>query len=544
MDNKRLILAVSLSMVVVFAWQFFFAPPPAEQPAKQEQKTASVNSGTKTNLTESAAPAQPEISSQDFVPTKGRKVTVETPLYTAVFNTEGGILESFILKNYKQTIEDDSPDVDMVGPKAIAKGPMGVIITRKGTEIHTWLKGQWAFQGSNLDLESGKQSLVFTGQAGDYRLERKLTFDASTYLITEDLTVTNLGATGEEGSVAFTAAATSMTAEDDRYNPTRIAWLNEKGRDDESSRDDLKEEGVEAADQLKWSAVLSNYFMFAVVPESSDSVMFSGVQDNIFRMAVQTPTTLMPNVAKTFKTSYYVGPCERDMLAKMPGDLESAVDFGWFDFLAKPLLLALDYLYGYVHNYGIAIIILTILIKGIFWPLSQKSYQSMERMKKLQPMITKLREKYGDDKQQLQKETMALYKTYKVNPAGGCVPMLLQIPVFFGLYKALLGAIELRHAPFITHLPFTDMVWLADLSAKDPYYISPIIMGATMFLQQLMTPTAGDPTQKKIMMFMPLVFTFIFLNFPSGLVVYWMLNNLLSIGQQWLMIAKNKKKEA
>ena len=180
------------------------------------------------------------------------------------------------------------------------------------------------------------------------------------------------------------------------------------------------------------------------------------------------------------------------------------------------------------------------IIKLLFWPLSHKSYKSMEQMKKLQPMMAKIREKYADDREKMNSEIMQLYKTYKVNPAGGCVPMLLQIPVFFALYQALLGAIELRHAAFITHLPFTDMIWLADLSAKDPYYITPLVMGATMFLQQRMSPPMGDPMQAKIMMFMPVVFTFLFLNFPSGLVVYWLVNNVLSIAQQWLMIRKSK----
>jgi YidC/Oxa1 family membrane protein insertase len=198
----------------------------------------------------------------------------------------------------------------------------------------------------------------------------------------------------------------------------------------------------------------------------------------------------------------------------------------------------LNFFYKYTGNYGIAIIILTIIIKIIFWPLSQKSYKSMNKMKKIQPMMTKIKEKYKDDRQKMNEEMMRLYKTYKVNPAGGCLPMLVQIPVFIALYQALLSAIELRHAPFIYNLPFTDIVWLADLSAKDPLYITPLIMGATMFIQQKMTPSPGDPTQAKVMLFMPVVFTFIFLTFPAGLVVYWLANNVLSIGQQWWMLKK------
>ncbi len=226
-------------------------------------------------------------------------------------------------------------------------------------------------------------------------------------------------------------------------------------------------------------------------------------------------------------------------LEKLPNNLGAAINYGWLDFLAKPLVIALNYFYKYTHNYGIAIIILTIVIKILFWPLSHKSYKSMEQMKKIQPLMQQLKEKYKDDKQKLNEEMMRLYKTYKINPAGGCVPMLLQIPVFIALYEALLSAIELRHSPFIYHLPFTNIVWLADLSAKDPLYITPIFMGITMFIQQKMTPTSGDPTQAKLMLLMPIFLTFLFLNFPSGLVVYFITNNILSIIQQWWMLKKN-----
>lgn len=539
MDNKRLLLAVSLSMLVVFAWQFFFAPPPPQQPAQK----AGISDPAQQTADMGASDA-PAVDSQDFIPTEGRTVTVDTPLYTAVFNSQGGVLESFVLKNYREAITPDSPNVDIVGAKTVAKGPMGIIVSSKGKEIHTWLNGQWAYEGDDLNVQSGKQSLVFTGQSGDYRLERRLTFDSASYLIEEDLTITNLGASGLEASVSFTAAAQAMSDKDNSYNPTRVAWYNDAGREEITDRDDIRAGEASTGNLLKWAAIHSNYFMFAIVPEEPNAVMYSGVQDNIFRMAVEEPATLMPNVSKTLKASYFAGPCERSMLENMPANLKSVVDFGWFDMLARPLLTALNFLNGYVHNYGIAIILLTILIKIVFWPLSQKSYESMERMKKLQPMITKLKDKYGDDKQKLQQETMALYKTYKVNPAGGCLPMVVQIPVFFGLYKALMGGIELRHAPFIQHLPFTDITWLADLSAKDPFYITPVVMGLTMVLQQLMTPSTGDKMQRYMMLAMPVAFTFIFVNFASGLVVYWLMNNVLSIGQQWLMIAKNKKKAA
>ncbi|WP_319542603.1 membrane protein insertase YidC [uncultured Pseudodesulfovibrio sp.] len=541
-EQIRLVIALVLSFIVIFGWQYLTGPSAEEQAtmaqkaAEAQKKTALLTQQAETAATE-AAPAT------DFIPTAGTKVTVDTPLYTAVFNSQGGIVEQFILKNYKDTIEPDSPNVDLIGSKAFAKGPLGLILTKNDKEYHTWKRGEWSFSGSDVTIGAtdGAKTLTFTGQSGGFRIERILTFHPDTYLIEESTTVTNLTATGVEGSLSYTAAAKSMSAEDDRYNPTKVAFLTKDGREEMDDRDDLKEKGLSAPGNLKWGAIESNYFLFAVTPGSDNTSLSAGVQDDIFRMAVTDKATFMPNVAKTLKASYFIGSTDRAMLATMPNELADAVNFGWFDVLAKPLLIGLNFFYGYIGNYGIAIIILTIIIKLIFWPLSQKSYASMEQMKKLQPMVQKLREKYGDDKQRLNQETMALYKTYKVNPMGGCLPMVVQIPVFFGLYKALLGAVELRHAPFIAHVPFTDLPWLADLSAKDPYYITPIIMGASMFLQQKMTPSAGDPTQQKIMLFMPLIFTFMFLQFPSGLVIYWLFNNLLSIGQQ-LMIARSTRK--
>jgi len=544
-EQIRLVIALVLSFGVIFGWQYFTAPSAEEQAemarktAQAEQKAAALTESAPAAAAETAAPAA------DFKPTAGTPVTVDTPLYTAVFNSQGGILEKFVLKNYRDTIDADSPNVDLIGDKAFGKGPFGLILSKGDKEFHTWKRGQWSFSGNDLVLgeADGTKTLTFTGQSDGFQIERTLTFHADTYLIEESATVTNLTATGIEGSLSFTAAAKSMSAEDDRYNPTRIAYLTDNGREEEEDREDLQEKGVASTGSLKWGAIESNYFLFAIIPGSDETLLAAGMDNGVFRMAVSEDATFMPNVSKTLKASYFLGSTDRTMLAKMPNELSDAVNFGWFDILAKPLLIGLEFFYGYVHNYGIAIILLTIVIKLLFWPLSQKSYGSMEQMKKLQPMVAKLREKYGDDKQRLNQETMALYKTYKVNPMGGCLPMVVQIPVFFGLYKALLGAVELRHAPFIEYLPFTDLPWLADLSAKDPYYITPVVMGATMFLQQKMTPSAGDPTQQKIMLLMPAIFTFMFLQFPSGLVIYWLLNNVLSIGQQ-LMIARKTKATA
>jgi len=220
----------------------------------------------------------------------------------------------------------------------------------------------------------------------------------------------------------------------------------------------------------------------------------------------------------------YAGPKDYDRLKELNVGLEHIIDFGFFSILARPLFWILKLFYRFMGNYGWAIVLLTIVVRIPFIPLLSKGQKSMNKLKELQPRLNEIREKYKKDPQRMQKEMMEIYRKYKVNPMGGCLPILLQIPVFFALYKVLMIAIELRGAPF--------MLWIRDLSAKDPYYILPIVMGITMVIQQKMTPTSVDPRQNKIMMFMPVIFTFLFLNFASGLVLYWLVNNILSIAQQ------------
>lgn len=280
---------------------------------------------------------------------------------------------------------------------------------------------------------------------------------------------------------------------------------------------------------VKWIAQEDKYFFSSIVPkvQIEDSKVWSKNADAL--VALKLPA----GVSNYF---IYTGPKEYDTLKKYGFGLEHIVDFGFFSILARPLFWVLKIFYSISHNYGIAIIILTILVRIPFIPLINKGQRSMKKLQDIQPKMAELREKYKNDPQRMQKELMELYKKHKVNPMGGCLPMLLQIPVFFALYKVLLIAIELRNAPF--------MLWIKDLSVKDPYYILPIIMGATMVIQQKMTPSTMDPTQQKIMMIMPIVFTFMFLTFPSGLVLYWLVNNVLSIAQQWYMNKKLAKQPA
>jgi len=287
---------------------------------------------------------------------------------------------------------------------------------------------------------------------------------------------------------------------------------------------------------VSWAGFEKKYFVAAIIPQqpSLTNLIMSKDAQNLVSIDLEGPKNIiLPGQFGTYGYTLYLGPKEYATLKAEGVGLENSINFGsWLKWLALPLLTALKYAYQYAQNYGMAIIILTLLIKIVLWPLGNISYKSMKEMQKLQPKIKEIQERHKDDKGKMNQEVMALYKTYKVNPMSGCLPILVQLPVFLGLYKALLYSIELRHAPFY--------LWIHDLSAKDPYYITPLVMGATMFLQQKMSPTpGGDQMQAKMMMWMPVIFTFMFLNFPSGLVIYWLFNNIISIGQQYYV---NKRK--
>ncbi|AGW14710.1 membrane protein insertase YidC [Megalodesulfovibrio gigas] len=538
-DQKRLIVAVVLSLGVLLGWGYFFPAPKAPPPVVNA--TASNTTQAQSSPAEQfAAPVTPE-------PVKtvtGTPVVVQSPLYKAVFNSAGGWCSTFQLHRYQVSIADGAPDVDLVAQGASAAHPMGVLLSKYPTwDVFSWgpALGADGQPVSELNLADGKNAtLSFVGEAAGIRLKRTLTFDPSTYYIAESLTIHNVSEDAKQvGDVRFTMAVLPFTADGDSYNVTRVAAYDDEGFKEDQDKDDLREKGFQRDLGVRWGGIISNYFMAVVAPvdPSAPGQFLAKIEDGIFRTTLSKPADqLAPGAETTLQMGYYLGPKDPVYLNELPGNLAAAIDYGFFSVIAKPLLVALNYFYSLVGNYGVAIILLTVCVKILFWPLSAKSYKSMEQMKKLQPMMAKIREKHGDDRQKMNEEMMSLYKTYKVNPAGGCLPMLLQIPVFIGLYQALLGAIQLRHAPFISHVPFTDLVWLADLSAKDPYYVTPLVMGATMFLQQKLSPPPGDPTQAKIMMLMPVIFTFMFLNFPAGLVVYWLVNNVLSIAQQkWML---------
>lgn len=549
METKRLVLTIVLCVLIFVGYNFVamkmgWLPEPSQQPAEKTQQAPET-----AKPAESGDPSSAETKLAAFVPTEGRLITVETPLYKAVFHSAGGILRSFSLKKFKVSLMENSPQVGIVSEAAAGQAPLGLLIDG----LPTWAGTPWAFEGQDLVLdESGFGVLKFSTEINGMRVVRELAFSGTSYVIDEKVRLQS--PESRSIKVAFTFGASSLASEkspstfaqlryfvfggeppvpeESQYNPTRVAWFQDNSFSEEGSASSLSP-GKLIQGKVSWMGVMNNYFMGAVSMSDASASAKGRFIDGIYHVLIgKTGVTVPAGGEAVEECSYFLGPKDAKQLEATPNHLDKALDYGFFSVIAKPLVYLLDFLYGYVHNYGVAIILMTVLIKAIFWPLSQKSYKSMQQMKQLQPLIAKIREKHADDKETMNREVMQLYKTYKVNPAGGCLPILVQIPVFFGLYQALLNAIELRHASFITYLPFTDKLWLADLSSPDPFLITPLVMGATMFLQQKMTPAAVDPTQAKVMMFMPVIFTVLFLGFPSGLVVYWLVNNVISIAQQ------------
>jgi YidC/Oxa1 family membrane protein insertase len=471
---------------------------------------------------------------------KGNLITVDTPLYKAKFNGTGGTLLSFELKQYtvRSAFDKAAPvaQVNMVELKAAQFAPLGILINNQ----HTWRNATWSYSGSeHLELGADqKDSITFVGKLGTLTVKRVLTFDAASYVLQEKLELQSTVA--QTVSLGYSLSTADLSGPEDYQKITQVARVQGGVFDEESDRSDLAN-GVSYGTNITWAGNMSNYFLAAMMPTDPAFRMDARFQDDVFTVALKRDEiNIAPETPLQSSLSYYFGPKHIDDLSSAPVDLTTSIDYGWFGWMSRPLMALLLFFNSFVDNYGVAIIILTILVKMVLWPLSYKSYKSMRGMKLIQPHVQKLREKYKDDKQRLQAETMQLYKTYKINPMGGCLPIFMQFPVFIGLYKALLNAFELRQASFIPYLPFTDKVWLADLSLADPYYITPLIMGATMFIQQKITPSTGDPMQAKIMLIMPIVFTFMFLNFPSGLVIYWLVSNVFSIAQQQWQFRQQK----
>jgi YidC/Oxa1 family membrane protein insertase len=534
--DKRALTAIVLSILVVFIYQTFFVkpPPPKEPQAVSTQAPAKpVTVQEKAPEPERKALPKAKPAAAPAV-TPEKEITVDTRLYTAVFTTKGGALKSLKLKDYRKAPAKDAALIDLVQIQPGMPGPLGLTFT--DSHIVVPADGMYETDAAVLDLMKSpdRNRLTLTQTYPDQiKIEKVYTFKPDGYDIEMEVRVHNLTYTPiSQNALLSWHEYVDPKAETDSYTHEGPVISVAKSVEREEVKK-IKAEKVFGPD-VSWGGFETKYFIAALIPQnpSLSSMVVSLDSRNMVTTSLRGPKHLIPaGQAGLFSYTLFLGPKDYSILKTLGVGLEDAIDFGsWMKWLAMPMLVVLKYINKFVNNYGITIIILTLLIKIAFWPLGNKSYKSMKEMQKLQPKLTELREKYKDDKQKIGQETMALYKAHKVNPLGGCLPMVVQIPVFFGLYKTLMYAIELRHAPFFW--------WIQDLSDKDPYYITPLIMGATMFIQQKMSPPAGDPMQQKVMLVLPVVFTFLFLTFPAGLVIYWLFNNILSIGQQYYIMKK------
>jgi len=557
--DKKTILAVVLSLGVFLAYQMFFStpPPPKQVAPAQESKQVSKDTAAKPPATPATAAAPKSAAEKEAAP---KDIKVETENYTAIFSTRGGALKSFQLKGYQKECTECTDDIypkiknfvtgqnqpakakskDLIELVAVNEAmPYPLAITFPETAAEIAADSIYDADVIKLDMKNAKekQRLVFSRIFnGKIKVEKIFTFNPDNYSIALDVKVSNLTDTPmtQIPHLNWYQYVDPKRAEDSYGHEGPVAYVSKSIKRKKVS--DISTD-TNLGPDVSWGGFENKYFMALIIPQdpSLTSINMSKDSSNMVSLDIKrTKSIIPPDQSGLFSYALFIGPKDYTLLKKQGISLEEAIEFDSFipglKWLSIALLFFVRFLHQYFSNYGVAIIILTILIKIIFWPLGNISYRSMKEMQKLQPKINELKEKYKNDKSKIGQETMAMYRSHKVNPMSGCLPILIQIPVFIGLYNTLLYAIELRHSPFFW--------WIQDLSAKDPYYITPIIMGATQLIQQKMTPTVGDPMQAKIMLLMPVVFTFIFLNFPAGLVIYWLLNNILSIGQQYYINRK------
>ncbi|MDA1022836.1 MAG: membrane protein insertase YidC [Proteobacteria bacterium] len=577
-DNKNLIMAVVLSIAILVGFETFFAkkpvtPPPGEKAGKQvaagKTPSAAIPAAVPTAAPSAQGAAIPSIpgtpQGTEFAASiqaalkKGPRVRINTPRLHGSLALTGGIIDDLTLANYRETLQPDSPEIVLLIPKGTEKAYFAQYgWVAPGGEPVPGADAVWQADGKTLSLET-PVTLTWDNGKG-LKFSRTFAIDKN-YMFSITQNVKN---TSPKPATlhSFGLISRRGTPEVTGFYILHEGLLGvSKNTLKEISYVDLKEQGqVKETAKGGWIGFTDKYWLAALVPDQNTQINSRYVyrkdqEKDIYQVDyLSAPITIAPGKSGEAKSHLFAGAKEVTVIDGYNENLgidrfDLAIDFGLFYFLTKPIFYALLYINEVVLNFGISIILLTLLIKLAFYPLANKSYTSMSAMKKLAPQMKKMRERYADDKTKLNEEMMALYKREKVNPASGCLPILIQIPVFFALYKVLFINIEMRHAPFFG--------WIKDLSAADPTTIFnlfglipwtppdflmigvwPLIMGISMFLQQKLNPQPTDPMQAKIFLFLPIMFTFLLARFPAGLVIYWAVNNVLSMSQQWLIMRR------
>ena len=460
----------------------------------------------------------------------GQIIKVETDLYRAEISSVGGDLVRLELLKHGGTLDRSKNFV------LFSRSSDHVYIAQSGLIGANLPNHQttYAAQAAEYRLGDGAATLEVRLEAGGgMKAAKTFRFHRNSYLIDVTHEASNTGATPVETFAYFQLVRDAKPPEGDSAmvpTYTGAAVYTEKDKFHKVAFGDIDKGKVAYTKNGNdgWIGILQHYFLGAWLPKNGSPREFytRQVPQNLYAAGVIIPGgVLAPGASTTLSMPLYAGPQEQEKLAALAPGLDLAVDYGWLTVIAAPLFWVLQWLHGWTGNWGVAIILLTVLIKLIFYPLSEASYRSMAKMRVVAPKMQRLKDQYGNDRQRMQQAMMELYKTEKINPLGGCLPIVVQIPVFIALYWVLLGSVEIRQAPFA--------LWIKDLSATDPYFILPILMGATMIIQTRLNPEPPDPVQAKVMKIMPIAFSIFFFFFPAGLVLYWLVNNILSIAQQW-----------
>jgi YidC/Oxa1 family membrane protein insertase len=575
-DFQRTVLWVFFGMSLFLLWDRWLvytgkpsmfgtasAPPvtaPAPSTAEPPSAPAAAGAPPSAIPAPSAAPAvAPSAVPSSPVPTVAKQppVIIETDLIRATIDPDGAVLKRVELLKEKVApdwtasgllglVTGKKDDTDRgvvlldVNPTRVYVAQTGVVGADPAYPNH---RSPFTVVDGPRKLEAGKDSLDLTlvSESGGVRLAKTYTFHRGRYDATVKHEVTNLGATPitpslymqilrdgnkpeGESALYYTYTGPVLFTEQDKFKKIEFSAI-------EKNKPELPK-----ASKDGWVGMIQHYFVTAWVPKEGEQREFYArtVDKNLYSIGMMQPLPgIAPQSSVTSSAQLYVGPQDQHALAQLAPGLDLVVDYGWLTFLAKPIFWLLEFLHRIVGNWGWAIVLLTVIIKAAFYPLSAASYKSMARMKEVTPRMMKLREQYGDDKAKLNAAMMELYKNEKINPLGGCLPILVQIPVFISLYWVLLASVEMRNAPW--------MLWVQDLATPDAWFILPVLMMATMWIQYKLNPTPPDPVQAKVMMFMPLIFGVMFFFFPAGLVLYWLTNNILSIAQQWYVTKQIEK---
>ncbi|EGQ9321309.1 membrane protein insertase YidC [Vibrio cholerae] len=536
MDSQRNILLIALALVSFLLFQQWqVAKNPAPQATQQAQSTG-------------AAPAPSFSDELDPTPAqnvaaKAKTITVSTDVLTLSIDTLGGDVVSAKLNQYSEELNSPESFVllqNTQGHQFIAQsglvGPQGIDVTSNN-------RPAYQVSADSFTLAEGQDELriPMTYQANGIDYTKTFILKRGSYAVDVVFDVANNS--GSEATLGMYAHLRQnlLDSGGNLAMPTYRggAYSTSDVRYKKYSFDDMKDRNLSAPNDVtvNWVAMIQHYFASAWIPrDEPQAQLYSRVINNLGDMGIRTPNKTIANGDKAeFEATLWVGPKLQDQMAATAPNLDLVVDYGWLWFIAKPLHWLLSVIQNFVGNWGVAIICLTFIVRGAMYPLTKAQYTSMAKMRMLQPKLQAMRERIGDDRQRMSQEMMELYKKEKVNPLGGCLPILLQMPIFIALYWALMESVELRHSPFFG--------WIHDLSAQDPYYILPLLMGASMFVIQKMSPTTiTDPIQQKIMTFMPVMFTFFFLWFPSGLVLYWLVSNIVTLIQQTLIYKALEKK--